>query len=205
MSSCLGCSFAVKSPYSWEQGIAAGAIVEWNDPEYSVFGPHPFVSHGIFPRDTLQLAYSAAIRQTPDGRLSQNINEALDGAALDGASAGSVVLMGMKSNFCPYGVVVTLELGAFTDPNRKDYWEHVANAQLNYVRLPASPWTLAIILIFFRSWMSFLEPRRVPFLTGKPPDSTGEPFICTSGTSTLILLGPTGCTWHSLSSLTVVR
>ncbi|KIM65854.1 hypothetical protein SCLCIDRAFT_1211853 [Scleroderma citrinum Foug A] len=101
---------------SWEQGIAAGAIVEWNDPEYSVFGPHPFVSHGIFPRDTLQLAYSAAIRQTPDGRLSQNINEALDGAALDGASAGSVVLM-----------------GAFTDPNRKDYWEHVANAQLNYI------------------------------------------------------------------------
>lgn len=82
---------------SWEQGTAAGAILEWNDPAYSVFARKPFVSHDEFPRDTLQLAYSAAVRQTADGRLSQNINDALDGAALDGASAGSVVLMGMNS------------------------------------------------------------------------------------------------------------
>lgn len=42
----------------------------------------------------LQLALSAVVRQTSDGRLSQQINDALDGAALDGASAGSAVLIG---------------------------------------------------------------------------------------------------------------
>ncbi|KAG1716079.1 hypothetical protein ID866_1105 [Astraeus odoratus] len=101
---------------SWEQGTAAGAILEWNDPEYSVFGSNPFVSNGQFPQDTLQLALSAAVRQTSDGRLSQNINDALDGAALDGASAGSAVL-----------------LGTFTDEGRADYWENAADAQLNYI------------------------------------------------------------------------
>ncbi|KAL4073185.1 hypothetical protein V8B97DRAFT_1952782 [Scleroderma yunnanense] len=119
---CLDTAEAIRSAMlgsirtSWEQGTAAGAIVEWNDPEYSVFGAFPFVYNGLFPRDTLQLAYSAAVRQTPDGRLSQNINDAQDGAALDGASAGSVVLM-----------------GSFTDPSRKSYWENAADAQLNYI------------------------------------------------------------------------
>ena len=122
---------------SWEQGTAAAAILEWNNPEYSVFWPYPFVSNRIFPRDTLQLAYSSAVRQTPDGRLSQDINDALDDAALDGASAGSVVLMGMKSNFCVYGVV-TLELGTFADPSRENYWEQAADAQLNYVHITRS-------------------------------------------------------------------
>jgi hypothetical protein len=79
---------------SWEQGTAAGGILEFDDPEYSVFGPSPFVSNGQFPLSTLQLAYSAAVRQTSDGRLSQEIGDALDGAALDGASAGSAVLLG---------------------------------------------------------------------------------------------------------------
>lgn len=101
---------------SWEQGTAAGAILEWNDPEYSVFAPNPFVSNSQFPLDSLQFAYSAAVRQTPDGRLSQNINDALDGAALDGASAGSVVLM-----------------GTFTDTDRATYWENAADGELNYV------------------------------------------------------------------------
>lgn len=101
---------------SWEQGTAAGAILEWNDAEYSVFAPNPFVSNGQFPLDSLQYAYSAAVRQTPDGRLSQNINDALDGAALDGASAGSVVLM-----------------GTFTDTGRASYWENAADAELNYI------------------------------------------------------------------------
>lgn len=101
---------------SWEQGTAAGAILEWNDAEYSVFAPNPFVSNGQFPLDSLQFAYSAAVRQTPDGRLSQNINDALDGAALDGASSGSVVLM-----------------GTFTDTGRASYWENAADAELNYI------------------------------------------------------------------------
>lgn len=101
---------------SWEQGTAAGAILEWDDSEYSVFSPNPFVSNGQFPLDSLQFAYSAAVRQTPDGRLSQNINDALDAAALDGASSGSVVLM-----------------GTFTDPDRASFWENAADGELNYV------------------------------------------------------------------------
>jgi len=74
------------------------------------------VSNRKFPLDTLQLAYSAAVWQTPDGRLSQNIGDALDGAALDGASAGSAVL-----------------LGSFTDPTRSSYWLSAASAELNYI------------------------------------------------------------------------
>lgn len=79
--------------YSWEQGTAAGAIIETENPEYSVFASSPFQSHGL-PAATLRLALSAAVRQTSDGRSSQQINDALDGAALDGASAGSAVLLG---------------------------------------------------------------------------------------------------------------
>ncbi|KAH7915468.1 hypothetical protein BJ138DRAFT_90063 [Hygrophoropsis aurantiaca] len=102
---------------SWEQGTAAGGILEFDDPEYSVFGSSPFGGDGgNFPKSTLQLAFSAAVRQTPDGRLSQDIGDALDGAALDGASAGSVVL-----------------LGSFTDPSRSNYWLDAANAELNYI------------------------------------------------------------------------
>ncbi|KAG2066895.1 Six-hairpin glycosidase [Suillus decipiens] len=101
---------------SWEQGTAAGAMLEFDDPEYSVFGYSPFVPDGNFPLSTLQLAYSAVVRQSPDGRLSQEIGDALDGAALDGASAGSAVL-----------------LGSFTDASRHDYWLNAANAQLNYI------------------------------------------------------------------------
>lgn len=101
---------------SWEQGTAAGATLEFDDPEYSVFGSSPFICDGKFPLSTLQLAYSAAVRQSPDGRLSQEIGDALDGAALDGASAGSAVL-----------------LGSFADTSRHDYWLNAANAQLNFL------------------------------------------------------------------------
>ncbi|GJJ15870.1 hypothetical protein Clacol_010148 [Clathrus columnatus] len=78
---------------SWEQGTASEAIIEKDNPQYSVFAPTPFKNQG-FPADTLRLALSAAVRQTPDGRLSQQINDALDGAALDGASSGYAVLIG---------------------------------------------------------------------------------------------------------------
>ncbi|KAG2049091.1 Six-hairpin glycosidase [Suillus hirtellus] len=101
---------------SWEQGTAAAAVLEFDDPEYSVFGSSPFVCDGTFPLATLQLAYSAAVRQSPDGRLSQEVGDALDGAALDGASAGSAVL-----------------LGSLTDPSRYNYWLDAANAQLNFI------------------------------------------------------------------------
>ena len=88
--------------FSWEQGTAAGGIVEFDNPEYSVFGCSPFASDGSFPLSTLQLAFSAAVRQTADGRLSQEIGDAEDGAALDGASAGSAVLLG-KCHFVLLG------------------------------------------------------------------------------------------------------
>lgn len=100
---------------SWEQGTASAAIMEVDDPEYSVFASKPFTRQGL-PVSTLRLALSAAVRQTPDGRLSQNINDALDGAALDGASAGPAVL-----------------LGAMTDASRQSYWQAAAAAELNFV------------------------------------------------------------------------
>ena len=79
---------------SWEQGTAADGVLEIEDPQYSVFAATPFIDNGTLPAGALRLAYSAAVRQTPDGRLSQNINDAEDGAALDGASSGSYTLLG---------------------------------------------------------------------------------------------------------------
>ncbi|KIJ36672.1 hypothetical protein M422DRAFT_61143 [Sphaerobolus stellatus SS14] len=100
---------------SWEQGTAAVAITDVDDPEYSVFASSPFTNQG-FPASTLRLAMSASVRQTSDGRLSQQINDALDGAALDGASAGSAVM-----------------LGSLTDSARKSFWLNSASAELNFV------------------------------------------------------------------------
>ncbi|KAH8109292.1 hypothetical protein DFH11DRAFT_1843284 [Phellopilus nigrolimitatus] len=95
---------------SWEQGTAAGAILELDNPEYSVFADSPFVNNGETPVDALRLALSAAARQTSDGRLSQNISDGLDGAALDGASSGSVTLLG-----------------------KADYWRNATDRQLNFL------------------------------------------------------------------------
>jgi len=102
---------------SWEQGTASQGVLETDNPEYSVFGASPFRSHGSTPTSTLQLALSAVVRQTKDGRLSQQINDAEDAAALDGASAGSTVL-----------------LGSFTrNPRGSQYWETAADKELAYV------------------------------------------------------------------------
>lgn len=52
------------------------------------------------PVGALRLAFSAAVRQGPDGRLSQVIGDSLDMAALDGASAGPYTLLGALSLLC---------------------------------------------------------------------------------------------------------
>ncbi|KDQ62801.1 hypothetical protein JAAARDRAFT_45012 [Jaapia argillacea MUCL 33604] len=101
---------------SWEQGTALGSIIELSYPQYSVFGDTPFISTGAIPISALHLALSAVVRQSSDGRLSQVIGDALDGAALDGASAGSGVL-----------------LGSFTDPLRSAYWANASKAQLDFL------------------------------------------------------------------------
>jgi hypothetical protein len=81
---------------SWEQGTAMHALNELDFPQYSVFGSNPFPkSGGVLPLDVLQLGVSAVTRQSADGRLSQVVNGDTDGAALDGASAGSGVWLGM--------------------------------------------------------------------------------------------------------------
>jgi len=101
---------------SWEQGTASAGILQLDYPDYSVFGNSPFQADGRVPISVLQYAVSAVVRQTADGRLSQQINDALDGAALDGASSGSVVL-----------------LGHLTDPSRSQWYLDAANAELNYL------------------------------------------------------------------------
>ena len=109
---------------SWEQGTAANGILEIDDEDYSVFARSPFASHGQ-PTSTLQLALSAVVRQTPDGRLSEHLYELYDinsaklkdGSALDGASAGSAVLLG---TFAP-------------NPRERSYWEDAVDKELNYL------------------------------------------------------------------------
>ena len=106
---------------SWEQGTAANGILEIDDEGYSVFARSPFASHGQ-PTSTLQLALSAVVRQTSDGRLSENYDininaKPKDGSALDGASAGPAVLLG---TFAP-------------NPREQSYWEDAVDKELNYL------------------------------------------------------------------------
>ncbi|KII90720.1 hypothetical protein PLICRDRAFT_106862 [Plicaturopsis crispa FD-325 SS-3] len=102
---------------SWEQGTAAGGVLEYDEPKYSVFADNPFQNNGHVPVAPLQFALSAVVRQAADGRLSQVIGDGLDAASLDGASAGPAVL-----------------LGSFADkPARQSYWKTAAEKQLNYI------------------------------------------------------------------------
>lgn len=80
--------------FSWEQGTAAGGVLEYDEPKYSVFADNPFQNNGHVPVAPLQFALSAVVRQASDGRLSQVIGDGLDAASLDGASAGPAVLLG---------------------------------------------------------------------------------------------------------------
>ncbi|QRV73015.1 glycoside hydrolase family 88 protein [Ceratobasidium sp. AG-Ba] len=90
---------------SWEQGVASDAMAELDYPEYSVYGfddnmkpysyPCPAAARKREPLFVMQFGLSAAVRQSPDGRLSQEINDGQDGAALDGASSGIAVLIGV--------------------------------------------------------------------------------------------------------------
>jgi hypothetical protein len=90
---------------SWEQGVAADSLAELDYPEYSVYGcdqntrkqysyPIPISDQKRAPIPVVQFGLSAAVRQSPDGRLSQMINDGLDGASLDGASGGPAVITG---------------------------------------------------------------------------------------------------------------
>jgi hypothetical protein len=54
----------------------------------------PPTSHKRSPLQVIQFGLSAAVRQGPDGRLSQLINDGADSVALDGASALMAVLVG---------------------------------------------------------------------------------------------------------------
>ncbi|KAH7098847.1 Six-hairpin glycosidase [Auriculariales sp. MPI-PUGE-AT-0066] len=101
---------------SWEQGTASQAVLEWDYKDYTIFGRSPFKTTGQLPVKALQYALSAVTRQSADGRLSQQINDALDGAALDGASSAPAVI-----------------LGIITQPERKDYWSTALQKQLDYV------------------------------------------------------------------------
>ncbi|KAG8708497.1 hypothetical protein FRC11_006431 [Ceratobasidium sp. 423] len=78
--------------------------------------PCPLSARKRMPLQVIQFGLSAAVRQSPDGRLSQEINDALDGAALDGASAGLAVL-----------------IGKYSDNSYSDYLGQAALKQLDYV------------------------------------------------------------------------
>ncbi|KAG8681472.1 hypothetical protein FRC09_017469, partial [Ceratobasidium sp. 395] len=63
----------------WEQGTASDAIAELDYPEYSVYGfddsmkPYPYPCPSFArkrnPKFIIQFGLSAAVRQSPDGRL----------------------------------------------------------------------------------------------------------------------------------------
>lgn len=174
---------------SWEQGVAAGALVELDSPQFSLFGNSPFGGNGTtdLPRSALQFAYSAVVRQGPDGRLSQEIGDGLDGAALDGASAGYAVLLGTVTS---------------SEPAKKAYFQNGADLQLNYVCFH-SYGTLMSSSIFKapehcskdRLWRHF-PPCRAKRILVCPRITTGFVFL-------IGCLGLMGCTWGHHSSRTM--
>ena len=66
---------------SWEQGVAANALLELDHPELSLFGDAPLANAHPVPRAVLQLALSAVYLQGEDGRLSQKIGSGTDGTS----------------------------------------------------------------------------------------------------------------------------
>ncbi|EJD42739.1 Six-hairpin glycosidase [Auricularia subglabra TFB-10046 SS5] len=111
---------------SWEQGVSASALLEFDYPRFSLFGPRPFQqdlsSPMVLPQSVLQLAASAVTRQGTDGRLSQQFGDGNDAGALDGAAAGPAVLLDHSSMRCQ-----------LNQPSRIQYWRNAAIAQLNYL------------------------------------------------------------------------
>lgn len=122
----MGWVFNVLSK-SWEQGTAAGAILETDDSEYAVFADNPFQNKGQIPVSTLHLALSAAVRQTADGRLSQQINDALDGAALDGGMRFICIRLSLITYTAPY-----YSFGGIQRITRYVHWHY--------------PWSLLIVI-----------------------------------------------------------
>ncbi|KAG1732409.1 uncharacterized protein EDB91DRAFT_1238757 [Suillus paluster] len=177
--------------FSCEQGTAAGGMLEFDDPEYSVSGFFPFVSDEQFPLSSLQLTYGAAVRQSSDGRLSQQIGDAQDGAALDGASAGFAVL-----------------LGSFTDSSRHDYWWNAADAQLDFI-LNVAPRTSTGVIshrVDSRRYWADDVYMGFPFIAYFGAVTTNATLLqiaydqCRLYRDALILDGPTGKLWGHIYS-----
>ncbi|QRV73014.1 glycoside hydrolase family 88 protein [Ceratobasidium sp. AG-Ba] len=113
-------------------------MAELDYPEYSVYGfddkmkPYSYpclvAARRGEPKSVMQFGLSVAVRQSPDGRLSQEINDGLDGASLDGASSGLAVLIGMlfKSSHSDYLLLYDVprsRIGAISHRSTtKSYW-----------------------------------------------------------------------------------
>ena len=135
--------------HSWEQGVAASALLEFDYPSFSLFGDNPFSRDtaspaiGVLPASVLQLAHSAVTRRGSDGRLAQAIGDGKDGSSLDGASCGPAVLLGISSPcVLTQPLLIHFCVGMVSQPSRISYWRNAAVGQLNYL-LNVAPRTSA--------------------------------------------------------------